>query len=150
MVVIPILNDNLLRIAEKYGYTLPHMGDIYVCKHVRNILKRLSAEVPSLGEEVRTVLTRHELEAEQRGEVKHRRDAQGYVIKPRYELVGTHTARRSGITNLYLSGKFDMLQMMSISGHKSAEIFREYIRLSNEEIAEAMTATMEDTNEQLF
>ena len=150
VVVIPILNDNLLHIAEKYGYSLPKMGDIYVCRHVRNILKRLSAEVPSLAEEVRTVLTRHELEAEQRGEVKHRRDAQGYVIKPRYELVGTHTARRSGITNLYLSGKFDMLQMMSISGHKSAVMFREYIRLSKEEIAEAMTATMEDTNEQLF
>ena len=46
--------------------------------------------------------------------------------------------------------EYDMLQMMCISGHKCAEIFREYIRLSNEEIAEAMTATMEDTNEQLF
>jgi hypothetical protein len=106
--------------------------------------------VPTLAEEVRTVLTRYELEAEQTGEAKYRRDAQGYVIKPRYDLVGTHTARRSGITNLYLSGKFDMIQMMSISGHKNAEVFREYIRLSSEEIAEAMSVAIETDDEQLF
>lgn len=150
VVVIPILNDNLLHIAKKYDYSLPKMGEQYVCKHVRNILKRLSVQVPTLAEEVRTVLTRYELEAEQTGEAKYRRDAQGYVIKPRYDLVGTHTARRSGITNLYLSGKFDMIQMMSISGHKNAEVFREYIRLSSEEIAEAMSVAIETGDEQLF
>lgn len=150
VVVIPILNDNLLHIAQKYNYALPHMGEQYVCRHIRNILKRLSESMPSLAREERTVLTRHEMDAEKQGTTTYKRDAQGYVLKPRYDLVGTHTARRSGITNLYLSGKFDTLQMMSISGHKSAEVFREYIRLSSEEIAEAMTATMENTNEQLF
>ena len=31
----------------------------------------------------------------------------------------THTARRSGITNMYLSHKYTILQMMHVSGHKT-------------------------------
>ena len=48
----------------------------------------------------------------------------------------SHTARRSGIANLYLTGLFDTVQMMSISGHKDQRTFFDYIKLSSDEIAD--------------
>lgn len=47
-----------------------------------------------------------------------------------------HTARRSAITNMHLSGKFSTRQIMSVSGHKKEETFNKYIRLSLDEKAD--------------
>lgn len=105
-VVIPILNDNLLHIAEKYGYDIPKVNDVILNRYIKQILKELSSTVPSLARKERTLLTMKEREKEKQGLVSFERDNKGYVIKPRYELVSSHTARRSGITNLYLSGDF--------------------------------------------
>ena len=114
-VVIPILNDNLLHIAEKYGYDIPKVNDVILNRYIKQILKELSSTVPSLARKERTLLTMKEREKEKQGLVSFERDNKENVIKPRYELVSSHTARRSGITNLYLSGNFDTYQMMSIS-----------------------------------
>lgn len=46
---------------------------------------------------------------------------------PRYNCVTTHTARRSGITNMYLSHKFTIVQIMHVSGHKPPKTFLEYV-----------------------
>jgi hypothetical protein len=80
------------------------------------------------------------------------RDAKGYVVKPRYEMVSTHTARRSCITNLYLSNRFTISQLMSISGHKSEKAFNEYICCSSEEIADVIAeiAKKSKTEHDLF
>ncbi len=45
----------------------------------------------------------------------------------RYDCVPTHTARCSGITNMYLSHEFTILQMMHISGHKIPKTFMDYL-----------------------
>jgi len=71
------------------------------------------------------------------------KDRRGNVVKPRYELVSTHTARRTAITNLYLTGLFDTFQMMHVSGHRTNQSFIEYIRLSSDEIAETITKALE-------
>lgn len=47
--------------------------------------------------------------------------------KPKYQLIGTHTARRSFCTNAYLSG-MNTLDIMQISGHKSEKTFLNYIK----------------------
>ena len=47
------------------------------------------------------------------------RNSEGEVMMPRYNCVTTHTARRSGITNMYLTHKYSILQMMHVSGHKT-------------------------------
>lgn len=135
-VVVPIINDNLLAIAEKYGYNIPPVNDVVLNRYIKEILKELSQTVKSLAKKERTVLTMKERAKEERGEITFERDSRGHVIKPRYELVSSHTARRSGITNLYLTGRYDELQMMSISGHKDSKTFREYIKLSSYEIAD--------------
>lgn len=130
-VVIPVLNDNLLHIAEKYDYNIPKVSDVILNRYIKQILKDLSFSVPSLARKERTLLTMKEREKEEQELTFFERDDKGHVIKPRYELVSSHTARRSGITNLYLSGSFDNFQMMSISGHKDEKTFSDYIKLSS-------------------
>ena len=141
-VVIPILNDNLLHIAEKYGYDIPKVNDVILNRYIKQILKELSSTVPSLARKERTLLTMKEREKEKQGLVSFERDNKENVIKPRYELVSSHTARRSGITNLYLSGNFDTYQMMSISGHRDEKTFYEYIKLSSDEVADSIAKKM--------
>ena len=154
-VVIPILNDNLLHIAEKYGYDIRKVNDVILNRYIKQILKELSSTVPSLARKERTLLTMKEREKEKQGLVSFERDNKENVIKPRYELVSSHTARRSGITNLYLSGNFDTYQMMSISGHRDEKTFYEYIKLSSDEVADSIAKKMDErkeaiSNERLF
>ena len=77
-----------------------------------------------------------EWEMEERGDTEFIRNEEGDVIKYCYDLVTSHTSRRSEITNLYLTGLFDTVQMKSISGHKDQRTFFDYIKLSSDEIAD--------------
>ncbi len=151
VVTIPILDDKLVQIAQKYNYNIPRVSDVILNRYIKEICQELAQTVPSLNKELPTVLTMKERAKEQKalenGEKSpYKRDEAGRAVKPRYELVTTHTARRTGITNLYLTGKFDVYQMMHISGHTEAKTFREYIKLSDEEIAEGIAAKMANDN----
>lgn len=55
----------------------------------------------------------------------------------KWELVGTHTARRTGATLLYLAG-VPTIQCMMITGHKTEESFMKYIKVTKEENARAL------------
>lgn len=137
-VVVPVLNSNLLNIVEKYKYNLPRVHDVVLNKEIKNILKELSKTVTSLTEKIPTMLTIKEKYAEQKGNTTFERDSSGNVVKARYDLVSSHTARRSCVTNLYLSNKYSVAEIMSISGHKTEKAFREYIRCSADTIAEGI------------
>ena len=54
------------------------------------------------------------------------------------KYISTHTARRSGITNMYLSGKYTIPEMMSVSGHKDQRTLLDYVKLSMDELAEVI------------
>jgi len=54
--------------------------------------------------------------------------------KMKYELVCSHTARRSFTTNLYKDG-LSAITIMKLSGHKSEKIFMQYIKATGEENA---------------
>jgi integrase len=54
--------------------------------------------------------------------------------KEKFKLIGTHTARRSFATNLYLQG-IPAITIMKITGHKTEKSFLRYIRISQEENA---------------
>lgn len=62
-------------------------------------------------------------------------DNAGQIIRPKYELISSHSARRSGVTNLYKTGLLDTREMMSISGHQSERVFEEYIKVGTREQA---------------
>lgn len=153
-VVIPILNDNLLAIAQKYNFDFPEVNDQVLNRYIKKICKKLSKTVPSFEELLPTVLTMKEKEKEAKGKVFYRRDKQGRPLKHKYDLIMSHTARRSCITNLYLTGQFDTKQLMSISGHKTEKNFYEYLCCSDETIAEEIDKKMKllqsKTNEDLF
>jgi len=53
------------------------------------------------------------------------------------EQVTTHTARRSGCTNMY-NANIPIGKIMKISGHKTEQEFRKYIRITDEENAEEL------------
>lgn len=59
-----------------------------------------------------------------------------------YMKISSHTARRSCITNLYLEKKLDIIQIKSISGHKSEESFYRYICMTEEERAKSIISTI--------
>lgn len=135
-VMVPIIYDNVYAIAEKYNYHFPRLAHGVINRYIKEILAELSRDVPSLRQTMRTAITQREQEAERLGRAHFVRDEKGYVIKHRYEMISTHTARRSCITNLYLSNRFSISQLMSISGHKSERAFNEYICCSSEEMAD--------------
>jgi len=56
---------------------------------------------------------------------------------PKYELITSHTARRSFATNLYLDG-VDTLTIRSVTGHKTEKSFLRYIRVSPEQHAQRL------------
>ncbi|MFA8450779.1 MAG: tyrosine-type recombinase/integrase [Bacteroidales bacterium] len=55
----------------------------------------------------------------------------------KYELIKTHTARRSFCTNAYLAG-VDTMDIMAISGHKTETSFVKYVKVSKEQHADKM------------
>lgn len=57
------------------------------------------------------------------------------VEKKKYELISSHTARRSFATNLYKKSK-DARMVMNFTGHQTEQSFRKYICWEEEEILE--------------
>jgi len=55
----------------------------------------------------------------------------------KYELVSSHTCRRSFCTNMYLRD-MDTLMIMAISGHKTITSFLKYIKVNQQQHAERM------------
>ena len=55
------------------------------------------------------------------------------------DLICTHTARRSGCSNMYLAG-ISPLDIMKISGHKTEKEFLKYIRIGKEETAVSLAS----------
>ena len=52
----------------------------------------------------------------------------------KYELICTHTARRTGATLMYLSG-MDIYDIMKITGHTSPAILKKYIKANDLDVA---------------
>jgi len=71
-------------------------------------------------------------------ETVSKRQTQGATVihnqQPKYELVTTHTARRSFATNAFL-GNVPTIQIMKITGHKTEKSFMKYIRISGQDSA---------------
>lgn len=59
------------------------------------------------------------------------------TIKPKYELITSHTARRSGATNMYLAG-IDLKFIQDILGHSKIEQTIKYIKVTAEDNAKRL------------
>lgn len=113
-VIIPC-SDDLDKVLSKYNYCLPKTHEQKVNNHVKEIGKL--AKIDAL--EVIEVIN---------GGLKALKKV------PKYELITTHTARRSGATNMYLSG-VKMVDLMKFTGHKTEKNLLRYIKVTKEQTA---------------
>ena len=65
----------------------------------------------------------------------------------RYELIGTHTGRRSFISNMLKRG-YDSHILMRITGHTTEMAFKKYAKISSEDAANLMLETEANKIEQ--
>lgn len=118
-VIIPMI-DYVPGLLEKYQYTLPHFSNYLFNKRVKE-----------LGQ--RTQLTQKIEIVRRKGNHTER------TIHEKWELISSHTCRRSFCTNMYLSG-FPAEELMRISGHKSPAAFMRYIKVDNLQAANHLKA----------
>ena len=112
-VAVPCSTE-LKKILEKYNYDIPRLAD----QNVNDNMKKI-AEWAGLNEPIRIDYVE--------GGIKK------YEIKKKYELVHTHTARRTGATLMYLSG-MDYYDIMKITGHSTLQTLKKYIKADQLEV----------------
>jgi integrase len=117
-VVIP-LHPVVTKIIKKHNGELP---ELISSQKMNDYLKEV-AEKAKINDTVHKSITR--------GGVKV---SKAYK---KYELVTTHTGRRSFATNLYKAG-FPTLSIMQITGHKTEQAFLKYIKVTPKEHAEKL------------
>ncbi len=69
------------------------------------------------------------------------------IKKYKWELVTSHTARRSFATNEFMKKDLTLRDIMSITGHKTEKSFYKYIRQSPHESAERVKVIWEESDE---
>lgn len=115
--VIPI-HYKALRIFEKYNNSVPKLSDVKLNLYIKEICRMAGIN------EVITI-------TETQGGITVTRECK------KYELVSTHTARRTGATNMYLAG-IAITAIRLITGHKSEREFLNYIKVTKEQNAELL------------
>ena len=64
------------------------------------------------------------------------------VTREKWELISSHTARRSAATNMYLTGRMKTLEIMRLTGHRTEQNFFRYIRLTGDDTARSISGDM--------
>lgn len=128
VVNIPMMPD-LKRILIKYNYSIPKVHEQKLNKAIKEIGKLAEIDNPIEVEEIK-------------GGKKVRRTV------PKYEMIVSHTARRSGATNMYHSG-IRTIDIMKITGHKRESSFMKYIKVTKEEVADILSIHPYFTNQKL-
>ena len=115
LVIVP-LHNKVWQILNKYNYQLPKS----ISNQKMNDYLKLIAAKAGIDETISIVKFE--------GGVKTTKTSY------KHELVTSHTARRSGATNMYLAG-IPSISIMKITGHKTEKAFMRYIRMTEEDNA---------------
>lgn len=105
-------HPRVLEILNKYGGTIPKISGQKFNAYIKDVCKEAGID--------ESVLVRKS--------GKHTR-------YKKWELVSSHTARRTGLTNMYKAG-IPTYRCMMISGHKTEAVFMTYLRITQQENAE--------------
>ena len=117
-VSIPVSTE-LKNILERYDYQLPHLEDQVINRYMKDICR-----LAGLDELIHIQTTKGGKAVK---EYKHK-----------WELVHSHTARRTGATLMYLAG-MDYYDIMRITGHTSPAMLKKYIKADSIEVADKIT-----------
>lgn len=112
--IIPMM-PKLEAILSKYNFTLPRTHEQKVNKYIKVVGCKAGVDEDIQFEE-------------NKGGLRIKK-----AIK-KYDLIKTHTARRTGITLMYLGG-IKVIDIMKISGHRTESEFLKYIRIGKQETA---------------
>lgn len=107
-VLIPLM-INAVEIMKKYDWNLPKA----ISNQKFNVYIKEIGKMAGIEEECTLSKTYN--------------NKQKQITKPKYQLISSHTARRSFLTNMYLYG-FNEYDIMTISGHANVVDFRIYIK----------------------
>ena len=118
-VVIPMI-DYVPDILRKYHYNLPKVHSY-----------KFNERVKELGQKIKLT---HKVEV-----VRKKGNNRIAEVNKKWEMISSHTCRRSFCTNMYLSG-FPAEELMKISGHKSPAAFMRYIKVDNFQAADRLKA----------
>lgn len=118
-VVVPI-HPIAKEILERYDYKLPILSEAKLNKYIKEVGKLADMNEP-------IIITKTE------GGKKISRTFK------KYELITTHTARRSGATNMYLNG-IPSISIMMITGHTTEKAFLNYIKVTKEQNAQVLAS----------
>lgn len=129
-IVIPVHNV-VAKIIKYYRGNLPRP---YSNQKMNMYLKEIAKMIPSLHDSFTYTITKGGLNVSKNFE--------------KWELVCTHTARRSFATNEYLNGT-PTLTIMAITGHKTEKAFLRYIKLTPTEHAENLKKMWEKRDKKL-
>ena len=105
-------HPRVIKILEKYDGTLPFMSGQKFNAYIKCVCKDAGIN--------ESVLVRK---------------GGQHLRYEKWELVSSHTARRTGLTNMYKAG-IPTYRCMMISGHKTEQVFLTYLRITQEENAE--------------
>ena len=118
-VVIPMI-DYVPDILKKYDYNLPKIPSY-----------KFNERLKELGQRARL---KQKIEV-----VRKKGNLRVKDVHEKWEMISSHTCRRSFCTNMYLSG-FPAEELMRISGHKSPAAFMRYIKVDNMQSANRLKA----------
>ncbi len=110
------LNSIAIKILQKYNQSIPKVPEQVFNRYIKLIGKWAGINQP--------------IEY-----IKHLGSEKIKVIEPKYELITSHTARRSGATNM-LKSKLTLDEVRRITGHKTIKNLLTYIRLTEDEVYE--------------
>jgi hypothetical protein len=117
-VVIPV-HHNVKKILRKYAGQLPKMSGNDVGESIKKVGEKLDC--------LNVVITKSFTKGGSRVNESYKK----------YELLTSHTGRRSFATNQYLAG-VPTITIMAVTGHKTERAFMRYIKLSSNEHAVIM------------
>jgi len=119
-VIIPI-HDYVREIYNKYGNKIPNN---FCIQHFNRYIQMICQKI-GLNEKITFSYTKG-----------------GRLVtdtKEKWQLIASHTARRSAATNMYLTGRWQTFQIMSITGHTTEESFFRYIKVTKTDVARQMS-----------
>lgn len=105
-------HPRVLKILAKYGGSAPQLSGQKFNVYIKDVCKEAGIN------EAMTV-----------------RKSGKHIRCEKWELVSSHTARRTGLTNMYKAG-IPIYRCMMISGHKTESVFLTYLRITQEENAQ--------------
>ncbi|GEM_PF-6994836 len=119
-VQVPIVYDEVFEIAQKYNYIFPK---VYT-QDLNDAIKKV-AELAGITDLITYKRTK--------GGITEN------VIEPKWKLISSHTGRRSAATNFYNIYNIPEMNIMFITGHKTTENFRKYIKIDAEQNADKIS-----------